>query len=228
MKLLGIETSSPSFSVAVSEGPKILTTLQGEGQGRPSSLLTDLIQQSLEKAGLKLPELDGFAISIGPGSFTGLRVGVMTVKTLAWALKKPVLPISSLEVLAHGAGGVNSAPNIHLFLDARKGNVYWAHFRRNGEELQRMSPDELLRPEEALGRIKPPVLMVGDGLRRYAEVIASSSPSGFEQSPASLWIPRADLLCRIAHSRWPAGIVDDPHPLVPQYLYSMESDITGR
>ena len=227
MKLLGIETSSPVFSVAVSDGPKISVFLQVDGQGRPSSLLTDLIEQALKEAGTALPELDGFAITIGPGSFTGLRIGVMTVKTLAWALKKPVLPVSSLEVIARNMPP--DVPNVYPFLDARKGNVYTARFRRNGENvLGRVSPDELLRPEEALRKVEPPAHLVGDGLKRYADLVAPLSLKEIQQAPASLWVPRADQVCRIAGAAWPAGIVDDPHHLVPQYLYSKEGGATGQ
>jgi len=227
VKLLGLETSSPLFSVAVSDGPAILACEQVQGQGRPSALLTDLIEQALEKAGFPLSGLDGLAISIGPGSFTGLRVGVMTIKALAWALQKPALPVSSLEVIAWNLQ--RGASNVHPFLDARKGNVYMAHFQRSGDgSLERLSADELLRPEQALQRINLPAVLAGDGLRRYATQVAAMDLRGVELAPEDLWIPRADRLCQIAHSRWPAGIVDDPHRLVPQYLYTQESDITGR
>ena len=227
MKLLGLETSSPQFSVAVSSGPDILSFRQVDGQGLPSLLLTDLIQSVLEKAGVTLQQLDGFAVSIGPGSFTGLRVGVMTVKTLAWTLKKPVLPVSSLEVIANNLE--HSAQPVVPFLDARKGNVYMASFAPDKQGLlQRIEPDTLLRPEEALRHFEEPAVLVGDGLKRYAELVNSLAPAGVEQADPSLWIPLADLLCRLAARRWPAGLVDDPHRLVPQYLYSQESDIIGK
>lgn len=227
MRLLGLETSSPAFSVAASDGSKILAYQQVDGQGPPSLLLTDLIQAVLEKAGLTLQQLDGFAVSIGPGSFTGLRIGVITVKTLAWTLKKPVLPISSLEVIANNLE--HSAQPVVPFLDARKGNIYMACFApdKNGL-LQRTDPDTLQRPEEALRHFEEPAVLVGDGLKRYAELVSSMAPAGVEQADPSLWVPRADLLCRLAARRWPAGLVDDPHRLVPQYLYSQENDIIGK
>ena len=226
MKLLAVETSSPIFSVAAADGPRI-TFEQAQGQGRPSLLLTDMIQAALQKAGLTLEALDGFAVSIGPGSFTGLRVGVMTVKTLAWALRKPVLPVSSLEVIARNLDG--GTQPVVPFLDARKGNVYMASFTP-GEDgrLQRVAPDALLRPEEALRRFSEPAVLAGDGLSRYAGLVGSLAPAGVEQAPPELWVPRADVLCRIAVSLWPAGLLDDPHRLVPQYLYSQESDIIGK
>ena len=225
MKLLAVETSSPTFSVAVCGGEKILNSSAMGGMGRPSSHLMEMIQQGMEQAGFTLEDLDGFALSIGPGSFTGLRVGVMTVKTLAWSLKKPVLPVSSLEVIAQNAG--SSSQPVCIFLDARKGKVYSALFEADGAgHLKRLSQDRLLLPEEALKQIPKGTLLLGDGVQRYSELFASHEQKPVV-APASDWIPKAESLCRIAVSRWPTGTVDDPHRLVPQYLYSQESDITG-
>lgn len=238
MKILGVETSSPFFSVAVADGLKILSYRQMDSQGLSSLLLTDMIQAAIEEAKLDLKRLDGFAISIGPGSFTGLRIGVMTVKTLAWALKKPVLPVSSLEVMAHNLA--SSPVPVVPFVDARKGNVYTACFSRDKQgTLRRIDPDALLRPEEALERFQEPAVLVGDGIKRYAELVKTASPAGVEQAEPARWVPRADLLCKIAAARWPREIasisrgwsealVDDPHCLVPQYLYSKDSDIIGK
>ena len=225
-KLLGIESSSPSFSVAVCEGEKILSFLQAEGQGPPSLLLTELIRQAASQAGVTLETLDGFAVSAGPGSFTGLRVGVMTVKTLAWALKKPVVPVSSLEVMARNAQG--QTRRVLTFVDARKEKVYSALFSCNGAaQIQRLTPDILLSPEEALRqRGGQPVLIVGDGIRRYGGLVQADAGGGGEISDPSLWIPRADEVCKAAQIHW-TDRIDDPHRLVPQYLYSKESDVTG-
>ena len=224
---LGIETSSPLFSVAVSDGEKILSCLQGEGQGRPSSLLTDLIQQALGQAGMELAKTDALTVSAGPGSFTGLRVGVMTVKTLAWALRKPVQPVSSLEVIAQNLAA--SPRDVLVFVDARKGHVYSALFSPGGDgQLARSTEDELLTPEQALARIRGAATIVGDGLKKFGQTVAEATGKKLEPAPADLWYPRADNVCRLAACQWPEGKVDDPHRLVPKYLYSKESDITGR
>ena len=218
MKLLAVETSSPIFSAAVCDGPDVKAFLQVEGQGRPSSLLTDLMEQVLGKAGLRLSDLDGFALSIGPGSFTGLRIGVMTLKTMAWALKKPVLPVSSLEVVARNADP--SSRDLLVLVDARRGNVYSALFSPNGKDsLRRIHPDELLSPEEALKKIQRPVRVIGDGLKKYWKQVAELGVERAEQTAPELWVPRADTVVRIAEEAWPEGQVDDPHTLVPQYFY---------
>ena len=230
MKLLGVETSSPVFSVAVSDGPNILSCLKIGGMGRPSALLTEMIKEVLAHAGLELAQVDGFAISIGPGSFTGLRVGVTTVKTLSWALKKSVLPVSSLEAIAHNASVHGS---VVPFVDARKGKVYTALFSRDSSgAVKRLTEDLLLLPADALKKIarkkaiKVKTLLMGDGIRRYADLL-SALKEKVDLAPEPFWIPCAESICRIAAGSWPKGVVDDPHRLVPQYLYSKESDITG-
>lgn len=226
MKLLAIETSSSLFSVALCDGDRLVGSLESKEPASRSDFLTEGIQQALRPAGWRLQDLDGFAVSIGPGSFTGLRIGVTAVKTLAWALKKPVLPVSSLEVIAHnGAQGL--AP-IRVFQDARKGKVYTALFLPEGAgRLKRLSPDELLSPEEALRKITGKTLLMGDGIRRYPQLIGSMNRAQILWAPEPDWIPRAGPLCRIAAARWPHGALDDPHRLVPQYLHSKESDVTG-
>ncbi len=227
MRWLGIETSSPAFSVAVSDGERILSCLQGEGQGRPSSLLTDLIEQAIRQAGMELAQADAIAVSIGPGSFTGLRVGAMTAKTLAWALRKPVQPVSSLEAIAQNLAA--SPSDILVFVDARKGNVYSALFSpAGGGRLARVTEDELLPPEQALGRVHGAAAVAGDGLKRYGQMADGAAAGKLEPAPAELWFPRADSVCRLAERQWPEGRVDDAHRLVPKYLYSKGSDIIGR
>ncbi len=226
IRLLGVETSSPIFSVAISEQGRLLSSIKIEGTGRPSALLADLIQQAAGSAGLGLKDLDGFSVSIGPGSFTGLRVGVITVKTLAWALKKPVLPISSLEVIAQNLKSCQEP--IGLFLDARKGKVYTASFASDGEgRLKRLTEDRLMPPEEALKEFSERTILVGDGLKRYGELARSLRGETVSFASGEDGIPSAESLCLLAENRWPAGNLDDPHRLVPKYLYSKESDITG-
>ena len=226
-RLLGVETSSPIFSVAVSGGQKILSSLKAEGVGKPAELLTQLIEEATRRANLPLTALDGFAVSIGPGSFTGLRVGVTTVKTLAWALKKPVMPVSSLEVAAYNLSGQKNP--ICSFVDARKGKVYTALFVANDQTgFRRIQEDSLSEPEELLKKLDEKTVLLGDGIRRYEELIRTVGHGRVTCAPDSTWTPRADHVCLAAAKRWPSGVLDDPHRLVPQYLYSTESDITGR
>lgn len=225
-RLLGVETSSPVFSVALSESDRMVGHLESVGQGKPSSLLSEMIRQVAQEAKLPLNRLDGFAVGIGPGSFTGLRVGITTVKTLAWALKKPILPISSLEIIARNLS--EATQDVLVFVDARKGKVYWSLFAPHPRQgLVRQTDDQLAPPEKVLQGLKKPTILVGDGIGRYRDLIVRLCDGKVELAPEIGWIPRAQELCQIAAKVWPQGRLDDPHLLVPKYLYSQESDITG-
>lgn len=227
MKLLGVETSSPVFSVAAAAGDGILSLHQAEGAGHPSSGLAPLIERVMAEAGWGWQDLSGLVLSIGPGSFTGLRVGVTMVKTLAWALQKPVVPVSTLEVIAQNFQGAEG-PEVRLFLDARKGKVYTARFRPAAEGfLQRTAADRLTLPEEALRDLPEGTWLVGDGLRRYGELVRALGGGKVRMSEPATWIPRADWLCRLGSRVYASGRLDDARRLVPQYLYSEKSDITG-
>ncbi len=226
INLLGIETSSPIFSAAVTSGPDLRSYLQVEGLGRPSGLLTDLIAHALEKAELTLERIDAIALSIGPGSFTGLRVGTVTAKTMGWALKIPVVPVSSLEVAAQNLAGIKK--ELHLMVDARRGNVYYARFGPGPDGVTRLEPDQRLKPEEALQKINPDSFMMGDALDKYADLIRSAGLDRCEPVPPFAWVPRADHLCRIAQRRWPEGQVTDWHRIQPNYLYSQELNIAAK
>jgi tRNA threonylcarbamoyladenosine biosynthesis protein TsaB len=223
VKLIAVETSSWAFSVAACGGTQLLADLNTDGVARPSEILTDLIDSAARKAGFTLEGIDGFAISIGPGSFTGLRIGATVVKTLAWALKKPVLPVSSLEVIAQNLRGQSG--EFCIFVDAHKKKVYSALFSSDGKgTVKRLSDDHLGPPEELLKKLKPGTLLVGNGTKKFHDVVSAAK---MRVAPETEWVPLASALCGIAASRWPEGKLDDPHQLVPQYLYSKESDITG-
>lgn len=227
MRLLGIETSCSLFSVAATDGDELLSFHQADGTGRPSTGLPPLIERVMAETGWGWQDLDAFALSIGPGSFTGLRVGVTTVKTLAWAVHKPVVPVSTLEVIAQNLHD-SDVREIRLFMDARKGKVYTARFRPGESGLvERLSPDRLCLPEEALRDLQEQALLVGDGVRRYADWVHAAGIEEMRVAQSLTWIPRADRLCRLAYRHSPTARVDDPHTLVPQYLYSEKSDITG-
>lgn len=222
MKLLGIETSTRIASVALWDAGKIQFCQETEVLA--SDILSDRIETVCRAGGVELEALDGFAVSIGPGSFTGLRVGVTTAKTLAWALSKPVLPVSSLAVIAQNFS--DSRSELFLFLDAYKKKVYSALFSSDGQGcVERRTEDSLNFPESALQRVKGPARVIGGGVGRYGELVKARPE--LELTPSQLWVPRADRLCTLAARCWPAGLVDDPHTLVPQYLYSSESNMTG-
>ena len=127
MKILGIDTSTSCGSVGLIDGDSVIAEYLIDIPVTHSERLLGSIEHVLRQAGCSTGELDGWAISLGPGSFTGLRIGVSTIKGLAFATQKPVAGVPTLDVLAF-----NISPTPYLIcpvLDARKGEVYAAFYR---------------------------------------------------------------------------------------------------
>ena len=140
-----------------------------------SERLLGAIEFVLREARCSVEEIEGWAIALGPGSFTGLRIGVSTVKGLAFATGKPVAGISTLDIIASQV-----APTSYLIcpiLDARKKEVYTAFYRyREGRSLGRQSEYQAISPENLVGRINERTIFVGDGVRTYGDFLLNCLP----------------------------------------------------
>jgi len=168
MRLLAIETATSVQSVALVEDDRLLVELSYEAQGNRGGVLLPTVDQVLKKAGVAARDLDVVAVSIGPGSFTGLRVGLATAKGLALGAGARVVGVPTLEALAEGYASADTT--ICALLDAYRGEVYMALFRRNGNVLERLSPDAVLAPgavASALAAVEGPVHLIGNGAARY-------------------------------------------------------------
>ena len=171
MKLLAVDTSGPVCGVAVMDGNKVLSEMISQNRYTHSASLMPMVEQSLRSAGVTLAEMDALAVVTGPGSFTGVRIGVATVKGLAHGSGKPCVPVDALGALARracpGGGEILVCP----MQDARAGQVYAAAFRK-GERQMDNAP---LKLEDCLERVRTlddgPWLFTGDGAAVHRERI---------------------------------------------------------
>ncbi|OGW84825.1 MAG: tRNA (adenosine(37)-N6)-threonylcarbamoyltransferase complex dimerization subunit type 1 TsaB [Omnitrophica bacterium RIFCSPLOWO2_01_FULL_45_10] len=210
MKLLAIDTSTDYLSIAILDGEGTIERVHRKAERSHSSLLIPTIDRLLKKARLKLKDIDGFCISIGPGSFTGLRIGVVTLKGLAYALKKRIVAVPTLDVIAHNIKNFNGI--ICPVLDAKKGKVYACLYRSGDEGIKRISKYLLLpvsELSEKLKGIKEKIVLLGDAV-------------------GGDWHPRAEILGRIGLEYFKKRKFTAPEDLEPLYLYSRECDVTGR
>jgi tRNA threonylcarbamoyladenosine biosynthesis protein TsaB len=171
VKILTIDTSTNCSSVALSDGTALLgECILGEDRCNSGRLL-ESIANLLAAARLTPDALDAFAVSQGPGSFTGVRVGIATVKGLALATGKPALGFSSLAMLAMNLPF--ACAQVAPLFDARKSEVY-AGLYRCGALPEPLREDAVLTPEEFLAGIKVPTLFIGEGAVRYHDLIQST------------------------------------------------------
>ncbi len=223
MKVFAIDTSTRSGSVAVVDDTKVVWESLFDTGVTHSELLLPSVKGILDLAGVSFDEMDVLALTLGPGSFTGVRIGVSTVKGFALVLGKPVVGVSTLEALASNFPGC--AYTVVPLLDARKGEVYSAEFRWEGCDLVRVSGDRVIPPEVLLDEIDGPTLFVGDGTAKYGELIRERLGGCAILAPPESSLVRASVVARMAQRKYEKGDVLDADTFTPTYLRRSEAEI---
>jgi tRNA threonylcarbamoyladenosine biosynthesis protein TsaB len=197
--VLGIETATAQASVALGGPDGVISSFHLINKGRHAESLTPAIEFVCRQASKAISDITAIAVDNGPGLFTGLRVGLATAKAIAYARGIPALPVSSLEIIAHGARLTER--KIVSIIDALSDEVYYATYFR-GKEL--IAP-ALGSPGDVVAQLQDEVLLVGDGATRYAELFSSSR---VEIAPRSFQYPNAASLVELAMSRDFANVPD--------------------
>lgn len=223
MKILAIETSTMTGGVAIMDGDILIAESRLNVRVTHSEKLMREIDHILKQASIKIEDIDVFAISIGPGSFTGLRVGLSTVKGLVYGTDKKVVSVSSLETLAYSLPFCKY--QICPMIDARKKEVYTALFKWQDEGINKVSDEQIIKIDDLLTRITEKTIFLGDGAILYKEKINSSLkdkaifayPHNLCPSPASV--------AYLAMIKAKMGRYDDPVTLIPRYMRRSEAEI---
>ena len=217
MILLAIDTSTDYLSIALMRDEKIIGRFHRRSHMRHSSLLVPMIDRLLQRLRLKPDAVGCLAISIGPGSFTGLRIGTVTIKGLSYALNKPIVAIPTFDVIAMNIKKFKGI--ICPILDARKNKVYACLYRSDGENMKRISKYLLLSAKDLMDKTAgyDKIIFLGDAL----SLIGKSTHGEID------WHPRADVLARLGAKYFKAKKFTSAEDLEPMYLYSRECDIKG-
>jgi len=214
--LLAVDTSGPSLSVALlTDGALVYECVQQNGHTHSESLMV-LLDAALAAARLSPADVDCFACVHGPGSFTGIRIGVSTVRALSQATGKPCIGINALEALAYGAAPFPGA--VCALQDARAGQVYAAAF----EHGRRLLPDRALPLVDFLGELEGPCCFIGDGAARHRGAIAQTLGPRAHFPPEPLMALRASSAAMIALGR--PGQAADHTKLLPYYLRAPQAE----
>jgi len=223
MKLLSIDTSTKNFSLAISDGEKALRYRNKVFGRKLSSSIIPEIKVMLKKVQMTLADLDGFAVGLGPGGFTGLRVGLSTIKGLAFAANKSVVGMSSLDVLAMN---VKAEGEICTICDARRNMVYAGFYEKKNNVLKKKGKSLLTDIQTVLKQIDKETIFIGDGIKVFEEKLQKSKKASLITfAEEKLWFPQAQCLALLVLERFEKKKFDDINKLVPLYLYPEDCQV---
>lgn len=227
MLALGIETATWMGSVALADDDKgIIAEININSTASHSERLLPGIDRIFRETGTRLEDCDGICVSIGPGSFTGLRIGLATAKGLAFAAGKPMAGISSLETLALGIPLARMP--ICTVIDARKGEVFACIFEWSGLELKSRTPEMVVSPEGLMGKITEPTILVGNGLVPYGQLFRQTLQEKAVFLAPPFNFPRASVLAMKGLDLLAQGKGVGPEDLVPVYIRPSEAELNWR
>ena len=237
MKVIGIDAASGAASVALVENGLLLSektelfsnfpsgTVRHSSKSNRAETLLPLIEELFESTGVSLQDVTGFALSIGPGSFTGLRIGLSTVKGLAYGWEILVVGVSTL--FAYAARVTDYEGLIGTLLDARKNEVYAALFRKTSDGVNRITEDTVTSAPNVVEMVRglqghSPCLFVGDGATVYKHLLLELPRVCLPE--ATNYPTVAATVARLGEDRFRCNRVDDLGVLTPVYLRPSEAE----
>ena len=221
MKVLAIDTSNYVLGVAIVDQEKVIGEVITNLPKNHSVRVMPTIEQLMKECGIKPKELDRIVVAMGPGSYTGVRIGVTIAKTLAWSLQIPLVGVSSLEVVA--ANGRHFNGSISPIFDARRGQVYTGLYRYEEKRLTCVEEDKIILLAdwlEELRKRETPVLFIGNDLVIHKEQIETDLEQFAYVAPYTDWNPRPSELAILGMEKAPV----DVHTFVPNYIRLAEAE----
>ena len=237
MRILGIDTAIPTASVALIEDGVLLAEetsnparqLNGKPPSNHAEVILPLIDALFKKAGITVSQLTGIAVSIGPGSFTGLRIGLATAKGIAYDSGLPLVGVSTLHANAARVNHFDAV--IGSMLDARKGEVYFALFQRSQDRLSRLTCDAVMSVHSAIELVQnnlsdsdAALILIGGGATAHQRQLLDSLGTSAQISEGSCRPSLASRVGMLAGERFIAASADDIGALAPVYLRLSEAE----
>lgn len=224
MKVLAIDSATQAATCAVMEDDKLLGEITFNYKKQHSVILMNMIDDVLSTTNVKIEDLDGFVVSKGPGSFTGLRIGMAIVKGLSEGSKKPFISVSSLDALAYNLA---YTPGIICpILDALRDNVYTALYTFDGDQLKKLSDYYAVHITELLEILKgynSEVTFIGDGTFKFKEFFKENLEN-VHFAPAHLNLVKASSLCEVGLKLLENGVHDDLITSAPIYIRKSQAE----
>jgi tRNA threonylcarbamoyladenosine biosynthesis protein TsaB len=237
MIILGIDTSTNCGSVAVTDKDNLLSESSIPSSHSYSRSLIGAIDELLKKCGIGIGDIDGYAVSIGPGSFTGLRIGLSTCKGFNLATGRPIIPVDTMDAMVDSISSdseffqsaiFNLQSSILLLcpvIDARKEEIYTALYKYKDGKVEKIADETAVTPEKRCQAIDRPTIFFGDGLRAYGDFIKSRLKGlacfYYDDMPKNI----ASSIAFMGAKKLERGDVADPVALKPKYIRRSEAEI---
>lgn len=217
LKILAVDTATEACSAALLVGDKLFSRWEEAPRDHTRKILP-MVQAVLEDAGISLSDLDAIAFGRGPGSFTGVRIGISVAQGLAFGAGVPLIGISTLAAMAQGAYRLDGAQQVLTAIDARMNEVYFGRYELIDGRMQLVG-DEVVSEPAALvdvrGKLAGPVTCVGTGFETYGETLSGLAD---ELAVSQVRFPAAEDMLPLARAAWLAGEAVPVEKATPVYL----------
>lgn len=226
MKVLALETSTIAGSIAIADAGELIGELRINVKVAHAERLMNSVNWLLNASRLSVKDIDAFAVSIGPGSFTGLRIGLSTAKGFSYATNKPLVSVPTLDAFARTLPFCSSL--ICPMLDARKNEVYTGLYKWEGGMCKKIISETAVNPADFLKdmeNIKETIVFMGDGTKIYKKLITDILKNKAIFAPASKMSPSASSVAEIALEKLKQGLTADPVSLTPFYIRKSEAEV---
>ena len=223
MRILAIETSTMLGGVAIADEHGLIAEIRLNVKATHSERIMTAIDHVLKQSNLILDEIDAFAVASGPGSFTGLRIGLSTAKGLSYAATKSLVLVPTLEAFAWNFP-FSEFP-VCLMLDARKGEVYAALYRWEHHGFVPVVTERSARPEELLSTIEGPVVLAGEGALIYQDRIIAAIGDRALMAPRDKMVPAPSNIAMLGLQKAMSGEFTDAAHAGPLYIRKSEAEV---
>ena len=225
MKILALDTSSIVATVAVMDGEKLMAEYILNHKKTHSQKLMPILKEILESCELSPKDIDVFGVTVGPGSFTGIRIGLATIKAMAQALDKPVIGISTLEGLAFNLVYCKSL--ICPMIDAQRNLVYTGLYGWQEMALTSLVNDIVVTIEDWLGEVKKrdeEIIFIGDGVEKFKNLIQEEMGERAVFPPSIVTMPRASSIAELVRRKAVLGELSNPSDILPIYMRKSQAE----
>ncbi len=224
MLVLSVDSSYSTATCALIKDDKILAEINLNDKKQHSVILMRLIDSILKEYEIDINDIDAFIISRGPGSFTGLRIGMATLKGLAFASKKPLISVSTLDALAYNS--ISFQGIICPIMDALRDNIYTCLYKNENNNLTPLIKEQCLNINELVTILKEqtlPIIFVGDGVAKHKEFLQENIPNSFF-APNHSNFPKASSVGELGIKKINDGVIENIDSINPIYLRKSQAE----